>query len=237
MPNPTITRVGNIPDFPWEIPNERTKYYAEADPSNYHADVVGEQRYGGPRQILGACLHTPEERADDTETTPWYFQQANAGGSTDFYADNDGDLYQMVSLEDFSWAQGTRTWEQVKPVPAYLPSHSYNRHYVSIEIEGFAASIGRTFIPGGPQWDLVVEWCARMAWHFDFPPTRDRIVGHQELVIHKQDPGAGFPWSELIPAVQKRVRALETGDVPATSGSVPYHVHTFPSGITSSISQ
>ena len=133
------------------LPQGARTIWAPAHRSNYYS--AADRPYGGaPRRQLAICYHTPEEQPDDIETTPAWFQDPAANASTGYYADSDGDLYQMVRDADFAWAQGTRTRKRPNtrlPRPSWWRAElvSYNTCMLSIEIEGWARSIGRTFTP------------------------------------------------------------------------------------------
>ncbi len=226
MPEASIIFPG-CPDFEWDLPNGRSKFWTPAHYTNF---TPGDSDwYRGPRDILGAVYHTPEEKADDTEATPGYFQVPKVYASTDWYLDNDGDLFQCVRLTDFSWAQGQRTWNTRSPRPSYLPKDdtSYNRYYTSIEIEGYAESLARTMTPA--QYDTLVEWSARMAIMFDYPVNRQRLIAHSELITTKRDPGPSVLVDKFISEVQSRVTELTRG-TPTTNTEVgpSTHYHTIP---------
>jgi N-acetyl-anhydromuramyl-L-alanine amidase AmpD len=131
-------------------------------------------------------LHTPEEPADNVESTPRYFQTPNLGASTHYYADNDGDLYQMVPEGNGAIANGVigKTYPE-----GTNAGHSLNYQSLSIEIEGYAASIGRTMPRGGSQWRTVVAWVVTRAKKYNIPIRRSRIIGHYEVANNRTDPG------------------------------------------------
>ena len=159
-----------MPDYPGAI-------VVPADPTNILRPI------NRPRVLV---LHTPEEAADDIEVTPYYFQRPNLGASTHYYADNDGDLYQMVPEPNGAIANGVLG----KPYPEGTDSAiSLNYQSLSIEIEGYAASIGQTMPRGGPQWRTVVAWVANRAKKHGIPIQRSRIIGHYEVANNRSDPG------------------------------------------------
>lgn len=74
-----------------------------------------------------------------------------------------------------------------------------NCRALSIEIEGRAASIGRTLTEA--QRRTVVRWLADRSARYDILLDRDHVVGHEELATDKRDPGialGSFPIDELI---------------------------------------
>ena len=154
--------------------------------------------------------HTPEEPWDDHEVTPAWFQNPRANASTHYYADSDGDLWQMVRNEDFAWAQGVRRDDRIEPRPVWWRDEfvSYNTCMISIEIEGYANEIGATFVPGSRQFESVAAWSAFICEKYQIPFERHYHVGHNELTRMKSDPGRDFPWSALL----ERVRELSSTD-------------------------
>lgn len=149
----------------------------------------------GPMRPRGFVLHTPEEPADDVESTPAYFAGANRQASTHYYIDNDGDVYQCVSEDWFAFANGVRN----KPYPAWAdPSHSLNWQTLSVEIEGFAATIQDTMPVGGPQWLSLLALLRHRCAHYAIPLDREHVIGHYQVADNRSDPGALFPWDALI---------------------------------------
>ena len=168
---------------------------------------------GAERRIVALCYHTPEEPWDDNEVTPAWFEDPRANASTNYYADSDGDLYQMVRDEDFAWAQGVRSKDLILPRPSWWRDEfvSYNACMLSIEIEGYAREIGETFIPGSRQFETVAAWSAFVCRKYGIPIDREHHVGHSELTRQKSDPGRDFSWAALL----ERVRELVEGDIEA----------------------
>jgi N-acetylmuramoyl-L-alanine amidase-like protein len=160
--------------------------------------------YGRPNVPRALVLHTPEEDADGIEVTPRWFQDPRARASTHYYADSDGDLYQMVSDADCAWAQGThagnRHWKGERgTLPPWNEGVTNNCRALSIEIEGRAATIGETLSEA--QHRTVVRWLAHKSRQYDIPLDRTHVVGHEELATDKRDPGIAlgtFPLDELI---------------------------------------
>lgn len=202
--------------------------WAPADTSNYYEART--KPYGGARrQHLAMCIHTPEERADNIETTPWWFQQPSASASTGYYVSDNGDIYQCVRDDDFAWAQGTRSAQVRQPRPRWwTPSLiSYNTCMDSVELEGFAASIGRTFIPGGKQWKSAVALVAWKSMIMGYPPDREHVIAHSELNTQKNDPGAGFPWPQFIADVAGTVADKQKrGDAQGIASLYGKHSHS-----------
>ena len=190
-------------------PGART-IWQPAHASNFSA-AVSRPYSGAARRIVAICYHTPEEAWDDHEVTPAWFANPQANASTHYYADSDGDLYQMVRDADMAWAQGVRSRDAVLPRPGWWrPEYiSYNTCMLSIEIEGRAAEIGQTFTPGSRQFESVAAWSAFVCRKYGVPIDREHHVGHSELTRQKSDPGRDFPWAALL----NRARKLSEGTV------------------------
>jgi hypothetical protein len=170
-----------------------------------------------PRLRAAALVwHTPEEAVDDNEQTPRWFANPAAGASTDAYADSDGDLYMMVGDVDSPFANGVtaaqRHWKGAwgQRPPWATPGLSLNSQTRSIEIEGRAATMHRTFIRGGSQWKTVVAWSVFWVVRDRILVDREHLVGHEEFASHKRDPGLtfGFPIDDLVEDVDRATRAV-----------------------------
>jgi N-acetyl-anhydromuramyl-L-alanine amidase AmpD len=159
------------------------------------------QNHGGvPNKPRGIVLHTPEERADNIEVTPYYFQNAGLDASTHYYLDNDGDWYQMVPESFGAIANGLNG----KPLPSWaLANTSLNWQTLSVEIEGYAHSIHETMPVGGVQFNSLAAWITHRAQAHGIPLDREHIVGHYQVADNRSDPGAKFPWAALMVALQE----------------------------------
>ncbi len=167
-----------------------------ADSSNYYRP---EGHGGVPNAPKGWVLHTPEERADNIEVTPYYFQTPNISASTHYYLDNDGDVYQMVPERCAAIANGVVG----KPYPSWAdPRVSLNWQSLNVEIEGEARTIESTLIIGGPQWRSLVSLIKHRAAFYRFPTDREHIIGHYQVASDRTDPGLGFPWAALMQELQ-----------------------------------
>jgi hypothetical protein len=152
----------------------------------------------GTNTPLGFVMHTPEEPWDNNESTPVYFAGANRDASTHYYLDSDGDVYQLVDEQRPAIANGVLG----RPHPVWAnPGISLNRQTLSAEIEGFAASIQNTLIPGQPQFNSLVELVRNRCQVYGIPTDRAHVIGHYEVANNRSDPGAGFPWDALIAAI------------------------------------
>ncbi len=156
-------------------------------------------------------LHTPEEPVDQVEVTPRYFSRqifitlpegriVQRRASTHYYASGgvgtqgDGDLYQMVREDQGAIANGVLG----KPYPADTdPNISLNLQSLSIEIEGYAANIHLTCLPGTRQWATVVRWVESRSAKYNIPLDRAHVIGHQEVANNRTDPG-GFDIQRVI---------------------------------------
>ena len=164
-------------------------------------------------------LHTPEEDADSIEVTPRWFQDPRARASTHYYADSDGDLYQMVADADCAWAQGThagnRHWKGERgALPPWNEGVSNNCRALRIEIEGRAATIGETLSKA--QRQRVVRWMALKSMQYEIPLDRTHVVGHEELATDKRDPGIDlgtFPIDEVLAEALLEREWMEEGQV------------------------
>lgn len=185
------------------LPPKAKVQWTPAHPTNFSAHDSGHYA-GAPRRFVAVCLHTPEEPADDVETTPALFARPNFGASTGYYADSDGDLVQMVRDRDYAWGQGTTSAQLVKPRPAWWLDEyiSYNTCMLSIEIEGYADSIHETFKVGGRQFQTVAAWLGFVCTKYDIPINRLFVLGHYELSTWRRDPGRHFPWPHLLATAQ-----------------------------------
>ncbi len=198
------------------------------DPEYPGAEVIpayrGNYGYGAVRNTPRAIvLHTPEEPADDWESTPRWFQNPDAHASTHYYLDNDGDVIQMVPEAEGAYAQGVRTSQRTwKGSAGELPpwtggQGNLNLFAVSIEMEGMAATIHETMPRHGVQWDALLSWIHYVAAKYRIPLDRDHIVGHDEVASHKRDPGGRFDWAGLMADLSP---AAEPADDPDRSSVI-----------------
>ena len=147
----------------------------------------------------GFVLHTPEEPADDYPSTPVYFAAPNRDASTHYFAAYTGRIYQCVPEKYMAIANGVVG----KPYPAWANAAvSLNRQSLSVEIEGYAASIGETLKVGSAQWHGLVALIRHRAQWYGFPTDRAHIIGHYEVSNERSDPGATFPWDALMAELQ-----------------------------------
>ncbi len=190
------------------LPEGARTIWRPAHRSNFY--TASSRPYSGAaRRFVAICYHTPEEPWDDNEVTPAWFEDPRANASTNYYADSDGDLYQMVRDEDFAWAQGVRSKDLILPRPAWWRDEYVSYNACMLSIESYAREIGETFTVGGRQFETVAAWTAFVCRRYGIPIDRTHHVGHSELTRQKSDPGKDFPWAALL----ARVRELSSGDV------------------------
>lgn len=141
-----------------------------------------------PNNPRGFVLHAPEEPVDDVESTPYYFARdiSPRQASTHFYADSDGDIYQMVPTSIGACANGLIG----KSCPTWAdPNVNLNLQTENVEIEGYGAGMHRTCPRGSRQWNSVVRLVEYRSWVRGFPPTRERIIGHYQVSSQRTCPG------------------------------------------------
>jgi len=166
-----------MPDYPG------TNYVVPAHSSNYY---LPENHGGVENKPKALFVHTPEEPADNNEYTPIYFSGANREGSTHYYADDDGDYYQLVPERCAAIANGLKG----KPLPVWAdPNTSLNWQTLSVEIEGYAADIHLTCLRGGPQWAAIVRWIVDRCTRWGIPIDRAHVMGHYQVADNRTDPG------------------------------------------------
>ncbi len=214
------------------LPEGARAIWRPAHASNY-STAASRPYSGAQRRFVALCYHTPEEPWDDNEVTPAWFEDPRANASTNYYADSDGDLYQMVRDEDFAWAQGVWSKDRVEPRPAWWRDEyvSYNTCMLSIEIEGYAHKIGETFLVGSRQFETVAAWSAFVCEKYGIPIDRTHHVGHSELSRQKGDPGRDFPWEALLDRVRELSQSGESGtlaEIERRLSALERHTHGQP---------
>lgn len=171
---------------------------------------AAEQNYYGPNSGRGPCIvraliyHTPEEPADDRESTPVYFSTYRGPGteaSTRFYSDNDGDIYQMVP---FPWGAVANGLDGM-PRPYWADATSLNQQTDNIEIEGYAETLKETMT--NAQFASLVDWSVWGFIRWGLPLEEGRMMGHYELSQQRSDPG---PWLLTESGLKQEVIARVT---------------------------
>lgn len=139
---------------------------------------------GPPCTPKGWVLHTPEEPADGYPGTPHWFARPNVGGSTHYFVSYLGFVFQCVPENVGPIANGVLG----KPYPAWANSgQSLNRQTLSVEIEGYAATIRNTISPA--QKTALVNLLAYGCEKYGIPKDRAHIIGHYEVANNRTDPG------------------------------------------------
>ena len=148
------------------------------------------------------CLHTPEEPPDDVPSTPYYFANTNVNASTHYFVSFLGLVFQMVPERHGAYGNAV----QGKPYPNWANSAiNLNLQTLSIEIEGYAATIHQTMVRGGSQWRALVNLMADRCIELRMPV--ERTIGHYDVSIYRSDPGAlNIPL--LILDVQAKIKQL-----------------------------
>lgn len=156
------------------------------------AIVVEAATWGYPSKARGNNnskawgLHTPEEPADATPSTPYYFHNLTGrNASTTYFVAWTGLVFQCVPEDAGAYGQGR------EGVPGYFdwenPNVNMNLQSWSIEIEGYASTIHLTMPRGSPQWVSLVRLMAHRCKAKNVPP--ERTFGHYQVSIYRSDPG------------------------------------------------
>lgn len=166
------------------------------------AIVIEARNYGYSGAInrpRAFCLHTPEEPADDHMTTPYYFARTTRQASTTYFVSFHGFVVQCVPEDEGAYANAV----EGKPYPAWADKTvNLNLQTLSVEIEGYAATIHQTMPRGSAQWKALVDLMAHRCEALNIPVGR--TFGHFEVSNQRSDPGA-LPIHQLIVDVQARM--------------------------------
>jgi len=152
------------------------------------------------------CLHTPEEPADGYAGTPRWFAREHPGaeGSTHYFVSWTGEVWLCVPEDRRAIANGVTVG---KPYPAGTdPSVSLNLQSISVEIEGYAATIGQTLNVG--QRKALVDWTVYACQKYGIPADRAHIIGHYEVANNRSDPGT-LPIDSIVAEVAARIKGQE----------------------------
>jgi len=158
---------------------------------------------------IALFLHEPQEEADGRESTPVWFQNPNAHGSTRWYADNDGDLYQCVPFPAAAIANGLDR----KPEPKFndggqeFNGVSLNTLSDNIEIEGWTHSIAQTF--SNAQYGGVLDWLMLGYIMWDLPRNTARTLSHFQVSADRSDGEWVRTKSGVVQEAVSRVLKLE----------------------------
>ena len=184
------------------LPDGRLIFYAPASPQNYFPSDHRSPAYAAQFNPLCIVWHSAEEKPDQVDVTPRYFQDPTARASTLFFADSRGHLWQMVKVGAFAWAQGTPAEDDrlLHSRPAWMPPPpiSYNVFGLSIEQEFHATGdVSQAFYEGSPMFDTDARWAALMHRQYHIPLAQERWLTHMGLNREKGDPGQY--WLSLKP--------------------------------------
>lgn len=210
-----IQSLSTLEDTSMTLEDTSGSFEAEYPGAQVIPAYAGNYGYGTrtntPKAIV---LHTPEEPADDWESTPNWFKNPSARVSTHYYLDNDGDVIQMVPESQGAYAQGVRisqrTWKGAAgQLPPWAETSNLNLWAISIEMEGMAVSIYETMPRHSVQWEALLLWIKYVVTKYNIPLDRDHIVGHDEIASHKRDPGKLFDWDALMEDLNSAVEQPE----------------------------
>jgi len=161
------------------------------------AEEQAQQLVNQPRAFV---LHTAEEPGDPVGSTPLYFDDTGRQASTHYFIPYAGGCYQMVPERYGAWANGL----QGKPAPSWAdPNKNLNLQTLSVEIEGYAASVHLTMPVGSPQWKSLVALIQDRCLYHAISLDREHIMGHYQVSNQRSDPGLLFPWDALIADLQQ----------------------------------
>jgi len=150
----------DYPDAEW-IPAHSSNYW---------------NRNRGPNDISHIVIHVAEGYYNGTIS---HFRNSTTNVSAHFVISRNGDIAQMVEIEDAAWHAGC-----------------YNDFSIGIEHEGFVDHPDDWFTPAMYQASAdLVTWLSE---NYGIPANRDHIVGHSEIGVCNHnghtDPGNGWDW-------------------------------------------
>lgn len=171
--SPKLSRILQGATF---VPAHPTRYSA-GGMKNPQAFVVHRPGAYGPRKGLGGRLFDPTLALYIIREFSW----ANRKASTHFILKRDGGIIQMIDLQDVAYHTGTNR----------SPN---NYDSVGAELEGY---IGED--PPVAQRDGLAKLLRMLADQYGWGATitRERFVGHEEILSKKNDPGA-FPYDDIL---------------------------------------
>ena len=168
-----------------------------AHPSNIGSGV------NHPKVVV---YHTPEEPADNYAGTPRWFAREHPGqeGSTHYFVSWTGEVWLCVPEDRRAIANGVTAG---RPYPAGTdPGVSLNLQSISIEIEGYAATIAQTLSVA--QRKGLVDWTVYACTKYGIPADRQHIIGHYEVANNRSDPGT-LPMYSIVAEVAARINGQE----------------------------
>lgn len=171
--------------------------------ADYPGAIVFEARnygFGGKpgrlNQPKGWVIHTPEEPADERPNTPAYFATTDRLASTHYFVSFLGFVYQCVPERSGAYANTV----EGKPYPEWADPHTnLNLQTLNVEVEGYAATIGRTM--SAPQAKALADLIRHRSLEYNIPVDRAHIIGHYEVSVNRSDPGT-LDLNRLVGLVQ-----------------------------------
>ena len=133
-----------------------------------------------PGQYGTGCVQQLFTNQLDWQAHPYFQSIAGLQVSAHFFITRDGRLWQFVSCEDRAWHAGASR---------YRGRDNCNDDAIGIELEGLE---GQLFEQA--QYDSLSSLCAALLARYPIA----HLAGHEHVAPgRKQDPGAGFAWSQL----------------------------------------
>ena len=116
----------------------------------------------------------------DWDAHPYFQSIRGLQVSAHFFISRTGELWQFVSGDERAWHAGAS---------AYRGRGNCNDHSIGIELEGLEGGLFEL-----TQYDSLTALCAALLQQYPVA----HIAGHEHIAPgRKQDPGAGFDWSQL----------------------------------------
>jgi len=149
--------------------------------------------------------------------------------SSHFVVGQDGQIVQLVSIEDTAWMNGTTTADgsrcnKYSKVAAVCERNvNANLFTIGIEHEGRTAETGGALTPAQQAATIrlitFIREEVRRIYGIDIPIDRQHIVGHSDIVPQwKPDcPGSKFQFDEIIAALKGGVTSPPAQTIPNTS--------------------
>lgn len=189
----------------------------------------------GSRNVVAIVAHTTE---GSFESGVNWGQNPAAGATYHFIVGQDsdnGDIAQLVRVNDVAfhvssskqrqtgnsdltgrpfqkpvwWRDDYAIWRSA-PNPKDRGGRIYNTYTIGVALAGHASSIHNTMTKGGKQWQSLVALLNLLCGRYGIAVHRSWIQGHYELNKERFDPGAGFPWREILDEVQGEVNPTAT---------------------------
>ena len=158
---------------------DRAVFQVPALASNYYPERICKP--------IALVIHEPQEDSDQYESTPVWFQNPAAKGSTRWYGDSDGDLYQMVPFPAAAIANGLdgKVEPRFNDGGPEFNGVSLNTLTDNIEVEGWTHSIAQTFTEA--QYQGVCDWIVMGYLMWDLPRNPKRVFAHSDVSVQRSD--------------------------------------------------